>query len=65
MKKIYIAPISKVREMETSDGILSVTSVNSNDLTDFYDGLSDEVEGDGGDYARENNRNSSIWDQGW
>ena len=25
----------------------------------------DEGEGDRGDYARENNRNSSIWDQGW
>ena len=62
MKKRYIAPISKVREMESSDGILSVTSVNS--LDNFYDGLSEEG-GDGGDYARENNRNSSIWDQGW
>lgn len=62
MKKIYIAPISKVREMETSDGILSVTSVGS--LEGFSDDLSDGG-GDGGDYARENNRNSSIWDQGW
>ena len=62
MKKIYIAPISKVREMETADGILSVTSAD--DLSNFNYGLSDEG-GDGGDYARENNRNSSIWDQGW
>ena len=62
MKKIYIAPISKVREMETSDGILSVTSAN--ELSNFDYDLSDDV-GDGGDYARENNRNSSVWDQGW
>lgn len=63
MKKIYIAPISKVREMETSDGILSVTSVDS--LDNFLNELGDEGKGDEGDYARENNRNSSIWDQGW
>ena len=62
MKKIYIAPISKVREMETSDGILSVTSVDK--LENFYDGLS-EGGGKGEDYARENNRNTNIWDQGW
>ena len=62
MKKIYIAPISKVREMETSDGILSVTSVDN--LDKFLNEI-DEGEGDRGDYARENNRNSSIWDQGW
>ena len=61
MKKIYIAPISKVREMETSDGILSVTSAN--DLQNFDYGLGEGGEGE--DYARENNRNSSIWDQGW
>ena len=62
MKKIYVKPVSKVREMETSDGILSVTSVNN--LSNFNYGLSDEG-GEGEDYARENNRNSSIWDQGW
>jgi hypothetical protein len=61
MKKIYIAPISKVREMETSDGILSVTSVDKMD--NFLNELGDE--GDGGDYARGNNRNTNIWDQGW
>ena len=62
MKKIYKAPISKVREMETSDGILSVTSAD--DLSNFNYGLSDEGDGKE-DYARGNNRNSSIWDQGW
>ena len=62
MKKIYVKPVSKVREMETADGILSVTSVNN--LSNFNYGLSDEG-GEGEDYARENNRNSSIWDQGW
>lgn len=62
MKKIYVKPVSKVREMETADGILSVTSADN--LSNFNYGLSDEG-GDGGDYARENNRNSSIWDQGW
>ena len=64
MKKIYVKPVSKVREMEIADGILSVTSVNSESLVGFSDGLSDEGDGKE-DYARENNRNSSIWDQGW
>ena len=62
MKKIYVKPVSKVREMETADGILSVTSVDN--LDNFLNEI-DEGEGDRGDYARGNNRNTNIWDQGW
>ena len=61
MKKIYVTPLNKVRDLSTQEGILLVASGMED--KDFDTKLSDE--GAGEDYARENNRNSSIWDQGW
>ena len=62
MKKIYVTPLNKVRDLSTQEGILLVAS--GMEEKGFDTKLSDE--GDGlEDYARENNRNSSIWDQGW
>ena len=63
MKKIYVKPVSKVREMETADGILSVTSVDN--LDNFFNEIDDEVKGEGTDFAREHKGNTNIWDQGW
>jgi hypothetical protein len=61
MKKIYVTPLNKVRDLSTQEGILLVAS--GMEEKGFDTKLSDE--GAGEDYARENNRNSSIWDQGW
>ena len=63
MKKIYVKPVSKVRELETSDGILFVTSDNYMASKGFDTNMSDE--GAGEDFAREHKGNTSIWDQGW
>lgn len=61
MKKIYVTPLNKVRDLSTQEGILLVAS--GMEERDFD--LNMTGEGEGEDYARENNRNSSIWDQGW
>lgn len=64
MKKIYVTPLNKVRELSTAEGILLVTSDDDMNRKGFDTTMSDK--GDGlEDYARENNRNPSIWDQGW
>ena len=66
MKKIYIKPVNKVRELSMQEGILLVTSDDNMASKGFDTKMSNDVnEGDGGDYARENNRIPSIWDQGW
>ena len=62
MKKIYVTPLNKVRDLSTQEGILLVASGMED--KGFDTNLSDE--GDGlEDYARGNNRNTNIWDQGW
>lgn len=63
MKKIYVTPLNKVRELSTAEGVLLVTSDDDMNRKGFDTNMSGE--GDGGDYARENNRNTNIWDQGW
>lgn len=63
MKKIYVTPLNKVRELSTAEGILLVTSDDDMNRKGFDTNMSGE--GDGGDYARENNRNTNIWDKGW
>ena len=61
MKKIYVTPLNKVRELSTAEGILLVTS--GMEGKNFDTKLSDE--GAGVDFAREHKGNPSIWDQGW
>lgn len=64
MKKIYVTPLNKVRELSMQEGILLVAS--GMEGKDFDTNLSDD--GAGEDFGRNNkgnNRNSSIWDQGW
>ena len=61
MKKIYVTPLNKVRELSTQEGILLVAS--GMEEKDFD--LDMTGEGEGEDFARENNRNTNIWDQGW
>lgn len=61
MKKIYVTPLNKVRDLSTQEGILLVASGMKE--KDFD--LNMTGEGEGEDYARGNNRNTSIWDQGW
>ena len=64
MKKIYVTPLNKVRELSTAEGILLVTSDDDMNRKGFDTSMSGS--GDGlEDYARENNRNPNIWDQGW
>ena len=63
MKKIYVTPLNKVRELSTADGILFVTSDDDMQQKGFDTDMSGT--GDGEDFARENNRRPSIWDQGW
>lgn len=61
MKKIYVTPLNKVRDLSTQEGILLVASgMEGKNFDTEMSGI-----GEGEDYARENNRNSSIWDQGW
>jgi hypothetical protein len=61
MKEIYVTPMNKVRDLSTQEGILLVASdmKGKNFDTDM------SSIGEGEDYARGNNRNTSIWDQGW
>ena len=61
MKKIYVTPLNKVRELSTEEGLLLVTS--GMEGKGFDTDMSGEGEGE--DYARGNNRNTNIWDQGW
>ena len=61
MKKIYVTPLNKVRDLSTQEGILLVAS--GMEERDFD--LDMTGEGEGEDYARGNNRNTNIWDQGW
>ena len=63
MKKIYVTPLNKVRELSTVEGILLVTSDDDMNSKGFDTNMSDE--GAGTDFAREHKGNTSIWDQGW
>lgn len=64
MKKIYVTPLNKVRDLSTQEGILLVTS--GMEGKNFDTNLSDEGAGvDFGRNNKDNNRNPSIWDQGW
>ncbi len=60
MKKIYIAPQNKIRTMEEES-----ICTSSIDVQIFNDGPEvDGSEAQGRENNR-NNRNPSIWDQGW
>ena len=66
MKKIYVTPLCKVKELFTADGLLYAASDNS--LEEKFNSTVNNEHGDHGDYGRDNkgnNRNPSIWDQGW
>ena len=63
MKKIYVTPLNKVRDLSTQEGILLVASGMEGKGFDTETSLTDQ--GGDEDYARGNNRNTSIWDQGW
>ena len=63
MKKIYVTPLNKVRELSTAEGILLVTSDDDMNRKGFDTNMSDS--GKGEDFAREHKGNPSIWDQGW
>lgn len=61
MKKIYIAPQNKIRTMEEES-----ICTSSIDVQIFHDSTK-EVGGDEAQGREQsgNNRNPSIWDQGW
>lgn len=61
MKKIYVTPLNKVRDLSTQEGILLVAS----DMVDKDFDTDMSGEGEGEDFGRNNNRNTNIWDQGW
>jgi hypothetical protein len=67
MKKIYVTPLNKVRDLSTEEGLLLVTSgMEGKDFESKMgssDGAADNV--DLGREHKGNNRNPSIWDQGW
>lgn len=63
MKKIYVTPLNRVRELSTAEGILLVTSDDDMNRKGFDTNMSDS--GKGEDFAREQKGNTSIWDQGW
>jgi hypothetical protein len=63
MKKIYVTPLNKVRDLSTQEGILLVASGMEDKYFDTETSLTDQ--GAGEDFGRNNNRNTSIWDQGW
>lgn len=64
MKKIYVTPLNKVRELSTEEGLLLVTSGMEGKGFESQMGDSNGAE-DNVDLGREHNRNPSIWDQGW
>lgn len=64
MKKIYVTPLNKVRELSTAEGILLVTSDDDMNRKGFDTNMSGEGAGDE-DFAREHKGNTNIWDQGW
>ena len=64
MKKIYVTPLNKVRELSTAEGILLVTSDDDMNRKGFDTNMTGRGEGE--DFAREHKgNNTSIWDQGW
>ena len=63
MKKIYVTPLNKVRELSTEEGLLLVTS--DDDMDDKKFDTSMDGTGEGTDFAREHKGNTSIWDKGW
>ena len=64
MKKIYVTPLNKVRDLSTQEGILLVASDMVDKDFDTETSLSDE--GAGTDFGRNNKgNNTSIWDKGW
>lgn len=65
MKKIYVTPLNRVKDLCSADGILLTTSGMEGKGFDTQMSDSGANEGAGEDFARENNRNPSIWDQGW
>ena len=63
MKKIYVTPLNKVRDLSTQEGILLVASDMVDKDFDTETSLTDQ--GAGEDFGRNNTRNTNIWDQGW
>ena len=66
MKKIYVTPLNKVRDLSTEEGLLLVTSGMEGKGFDTEISLTNQ--GGGEDFGRNNNgnnRNTSIWDKGW
>ena len=67
MRKTYIIPEIEIYQIQSTDGILQVTS---NDLglgNDFDYNIGGDV-GYGEDFGRENNwgrEQNNVWDQGW
>ena len=59
MKRQYIKPSLRVKEMNTTNMLLSTSgdtsTLNTGDTIDSAEGA----------LGRENNRRPSIWDQGW
>ena len=65
MKKIYVTPLNKVRELSTAEGLLLVTSDDDMNRKGFDTTMSDKGAGDE-DFGRNNKgNNTSIWDKGW
>ena len=66
MKKIYVTPLNKVRELSTEEGLLLVTSGMEGKGFDTHIGGEDgNAAGAGVDLGRNNKGNTSIWDKGW
>ena len=60
MKKIYVSPLTRVKELESIDMLVS--------SPDFFKESEETITNDevlGRENNKGNNRNSSIWDQGW
>ena len=65
MKKIYVTPLNKVRDLSTEEGLLLVTSGMEGKGFDTETSLTDQGAGDE-DFGRNNKgNNTSIWDKGW
>ncbi len=63
MKKLYISPATEVYNVTLSNSIVT-GSPDGN----FTTTISDDDQGDGGDYSRENdsdNNRGNIWDNAW
>lgn len=60
MKKIYVSPLTRVKELESIDMLVSSPGFfkESEETVTNRDVL-------GRENNKDNNRNPSIWDQGW